>query len=120
MQPRDVVPPDVLLPVHRRQPSCLQSSFSDTVFHSVPLTTVTSTTGWPSFSAGKALTARYPLFAFTASAAAAASDRLAFAIASLCAFAAARSSPLVIGSTFPTLPVLWSTITSENLSSFIV
>src|SRR5206468_3140432 len=60
-----------------------QSSFSDTVFQSVPFTSVTSATGWPSFSAGKTLTTRYPLFSFTASEAAASSVRLAFAIASL-------------------------------------
>src|SRR5712692_4409984 len=66
------------------------------------------------------LTTRYPLFSFTASDAAASRERFALAIASLCAFAAVRSSPPVIGSAFATLPVLWSTMTSENLSPFIV
>src|SRR2546425_11501478 len=66
------------------------------------------------------LTTRYPLFSFTASDAAASRDRFALAIASLWAFAAVRSSPLVIGSAFATLPVLWSTMTSENFSPFIV
>src|SRR5713101_7858136 len=67
-----------------------------------------------------AKTARYPLFSFTASDAAASRDRFALAIASLCAFAAVTSSPPVIGSAFATLPVLWSTMTSENFSPFIV
>src|SRR5229473_2286934 len=66
------------------------------------------------------LTTRYPLFSCTASDAAASRDRFALAIASLCAFAAVRSSPPVIGSAFATLPVLWSTMTSENFSPFIV
>src|SRR5256712_1214383 len=61
----------------------VQSSLSDTVFHSSPFTSVTSPTGWPSFNAGMTLTARYTLISFTASDAAASSDRLAFAIASL-------------------------------------
>src|SRR5207237_9375701 len=95
--------------VHR----ALYSSFSDTVFHSSPLTSVTSATGWPSLRAGMTLTTRYPLFSFTASEATASSARLAFAIASLCAFAAVRSSLLVRGSTFATLPDVESTITSE-------
>ena len=47
--------------IHRcvlRQRACLQSSFSETVFHSVPLISVTSATGWPSFRLGMTLTAR--------------------------------------------------------------
>src|SRR5262245_2258571 len=54
-----------------------QSSFSDTVFHSAPFISSTSATGWPSFRAGMTFTARYPLFSFTASVAAASRDRLA-------------------------------------------
>src|SRR4029453_8519475 len=61
-----------------------QSSFSDTVFQSLPFTSSTSATGCPSFTAGMTLTAaRYPLFSFTASAAAASRERLALATASL-------------------------------------
>ena len=56
--------------------------------------------------AGMTLTARNPLFSFTAAEAAASSDRFAFAIASLCAFASLRSSALVIGSALATVPVL--------------
>src|SRR6267143_398199 len=66
------------------------------------------------------LTTRYPLFSLTASEAAAPRERLAFAMASLCSFACAKSSPWVIGSVLAILPVLWSTITSEKLSPFIV
>src|SRR5262249_58150385 len=90
--------------VHRAlATSDAQSSFSDTVFHSEPFTSVTSATGWPSFRAGMTLTARNPLFPFTASDAAASSDRFALAIASLWDFAALRSSPSLIPSAFPTL-----------------
>src|SRR5207244_10532582 len=92
---------------HARIVHCaLYSSVSDTVFHSSPLTSVTSATGWPSLSAGMTLTTRNPLFSLAAAEAAASSDRLAFAIASRCALAAAKSSPLVIGAVFAPLPVL--------------
>src|SRR3954468_6288969 len=45
---------------------------------------------------------------------------LACPIALFCDFAAVRSSPLVMGLDSPTLPVLWSTMTSENESPFAV
>ena len=66
------------------------------------------------------LTARNPRLAFTAVSVAAASDRVAFAMTSFWALAAVRSSPPVIGSTFASLPVVWSTMTSENLPPFAV
>src|SRR5262249_33160305 len=94
--------------VHRAlAASDAQSSFSDTVFHSEPFTSVTSATGWPSLRAGMTLTARNPEFSFTASPAAASSDFFALAIASLWDFAAVRSSPSVIGSALAAFPVLW-------------
>src|SRR3989454_7978063 len=104
--------------LHRRLPD--HSSFSETVFHSSPLTRLTSATGWLSLTAGMTLTARNPRLAFTADSVAAASDRVAFAMTSFWALAAVRSSPPVIGSTFASLPVVWSTMTSENLPPFAV
>ena len=61
---------------------------------------------WGLTRLGMTLTARNPLFSFTASDAAVARERLALAIASLCAFAAVRSSALVIGSALAIFPVL--------------
>ena len=55
---------------------------------------------------GVTLTARNPLFALTTFSVALRRDTLALAIAPLCAFAAARSSPPVIASVFAVFPVL--------------
>src|SRR5467141_1848561 len=59
------------------------------------------------------LTTRYPLFSLTASEAAAPRERLAFAMASLCSFACAKSSPWVIGSVLAILPVLSSDVCAQ-------
>src|SRR5207253_8164352 len=61
--------------------SRIQSRRSMTTFQSSPCTSVTSATGWPLSRLGIALTARYPALAFTASAVASASERLARSIA---------------------------------------
>src|SRR5207244_1992352 len=66
------------------------------------------------------LDGRNPPLAFTAVSVAAPSDRVAFAMTSFWALAAVRSSPPVIGSTFASLPVVWSTMTSENWPPFAV
>src|SRR5437660_9072702 len=84
---------------------CYQS-FSSTFFDDEPFTRPTSAFAAPPSISAAALTARYPLLAFTALATVSASVDFALAIALDCFLASLRSFASVMGSAFVILPVL--------------
>jgi hypothetical protein len=90
---------------------------TETVFHSSPLTSVTSATGRSiALSDGTMLTRENPRWSFRVFTATVWSDHLALAMAARWAWAAARASPFVIGSTATTFQVAGSTMTFQNVS----